>query len=425
MGRAPPAAPGENNFGPSQSPLIRAERCPAGRTDSAAGNPGLPAHVSQIVDAVAESRYPATVGRRIPWGVENRVRALRESRGWPQAELARACGLSRQALSAIESGRYVPNTAVSLRLAQALGCAVEDLFVPAAPQLLEAVLAEGSSSHGRVRLGRVRSRLVAWPLRGQDASLPADGTVVRSVGRRARIALLRGAGNPDEVLLVAGCDPAVRLAGLLAQGRGAVHVHWVALGSARALRAAREGLVHAAGTHLAAPEDPHGTGAIRRWFGPAPARVVTVSRWAEGLMLRPGLRVRAPTDLLRPGITVVNREVGAGSRGVFDRWLAQAGVPAERIRGYGRTLQSHLAVAEAVASGLADAGPGVLPVARAYGLEFLPVEERRYEVVVPEDLWGWKPVQRFLEVLGDRTFRQELARLGYDPTESGQSRVLR
>ncbi|MCS7234420.1 MAG: helix-turn-helix transcriptional regulator [Armatimonadota bacterium] len=65
--------------------------------------------------------------------LESRVRRVRQSRGLSQAELARAVGLSPQALSAVEAGRYVPNTAVALRLAQVLGCAVEDLFVGLPP----------------------------------------------------------------------------------------------------------------------------------------------------------------------------------------------------------------------------------------------------------------------------------------------------
>lgn len=364
------------------------------------------------------------MGRRTAYAFENRVRAVRGARGWSQAELARTCGLSRQALSAIESGRYVPNTAVALRLAQALGCAVEDLFVPSAPRALHAVLAEPGPSAARVRLGRVRDRLVAWPLRGADAALPADGTLVGREGRWARVLPSSPGVPPERVLLVAGCDPALRLAGELLERRAGVYVHWLVVGSARALRAARHGTVHAAGTHLEPPEDPRGGRVLRRWFGGGPAVVVTVARWAEGLMLRPGVRLRAPEDLLRPGLTVVNREVGSGARSVFDRWLAQAGVPRNRVRGYGRELASHVAVAEAVAGGLADAGPGVLPVARSYGLDFLPVEERRYDLVVPEDLADWEPVQRFLEVLQHPTFRQELRALGYDPTPAGDVRRL-
>ncbi len=366
------------------------------------------------------------MGRRVGFSLENRVRAVRQARGWSQAQLARACGLSRQALSAVEAGRYVPNTAVAVRLAQALGCPVEELFAPAEPPALAAVLAQPAPPPGRVRVGRVRDRLVAWPLRGFDAALPADGTVAGYGGRRVRVVPLAGAPRPDRVLFVAGCDPALRLAGALVERRGDVRVHWVPLGSARALQAARDGLVHAAGTHLHFPEDREGVLAVRRWFGSTPAVAVTVSRWVEGVMVRPGARVRRPEDLLRPGVSVVNREVGSGTRAVFDRWLQEAGVPPERVPGYHRELASHLAAAEALSAGLADAAPGVLPVARSYGLDFLPVAEQRYELVVPQDCLDTAPVRALLDAVASRAFRQELAAIGgYDPSPAGTTRVLR
>jgi len=364
------------------------------------------------------------VGRRVPAEVESRVRAAREARGLSQAELARRAGLSRQALSAIEAGRYLPNTAVALRLAQALGCAVEELFAFLSSATVRARLAEESPAV-RVRLGRVRSHLVAWPLWGPAAPLPADGTVTHRRGKAATVALVPGRVTPERTLFLAGCDPALRIAGTLAEATGRVGVHWIPTGSARALEALREGLVHVAGTHLHPPEDPDGIQTIRAALGSTAAVVVSVARWVEGLMLRPGVRIRGPEDLLRRGVRVVNRERGSGSRVVFDRWLAAAGVPADRVAGYRRELPSHLSVAEAVANGLADAGPGVLPVARLYGLDFLPLVEQRYDLVIPQDLVDTEPVRVVMDVIAGRRFRQELVTIGgYDVTCAGAVRKL-
>ncbi|MDR7414945.1 MAG: substrate-binding domain-containing protein [Armatimonadota bacterium] len=364
------------------------------------------------------------MGRRVAAELQSHVRAVRESRGLSQAELARLAGLSRQALSAIEAGRYVPNTAVALRLAEALGCAVEDLFrVPTTPTV-RARLA-GPASIPRVRLGRLRSELVAWPLEGPLAAQPADGTVVSRKGHRAAVALLGGRGDVERTVFVAGCDPALRIAGSLAETSGRVRVHWIPTSSAAALQALGEGLVHAAGTHLHPPGDPEGTQTIRHALGRAPALVVTLARWVEGVMLRPGARIRSAEDLLRPGVRVVNREQGSGSRLVFDQWLRGAGIPVDSLEGYRRELSGHLAVAEAVATGLADAGPGVLPVARLFGLDFLPLAEHRYDLVVPEDLTDREPVRVLLDVVAGRRFREELAAIGgYDPAPAGSVRKL-
>lgn len=367
------------------------------------------------------------MGRRTDAPLETRLRQVREGRGLSQAELARRAGLSRQALSAIEQGRYVPNAAVALRLARALGCAVEDLFAPR-EEVVEAAWAAEHSLPRRVCLGRVRDRWVAWPLVGGSALRPADGLLTGAVVRgRARIRLLASLGSIDRTLLVAGCDPALRIAAELAERATGRTVHWIPLSSTRALRALGCGLAHVAGTHLHPPDDPEGTRTIRSALPGTPVRVIALARWTEGLLLPPGnpRRIRTPQDLLRRGVRMVNRDPGAGSRAVFDRWVQAAGIDPERLVGYDRELPSHLAVAEAVAGGLADCGPGVLPVARAYGLGFLPLAEQRYELVVPEDLVGLPSVRAFLDVLTTRAFRRELEAIGgYDPAVGGEVRRL-
>ncbi|MCS7234421.1 MAG: substrate-binding domain-containing protein [Armatimonadota bacterium] len=137
---------------------------------------------------------------------------------------------------------------------------------------------------------------------------------------------------------------------------------------------------------------------------------MTLARWVEGLLLRPGVRVRSAEDLLRRGLRVVNREQGSGSCVVFDQWLRSLAVPPEKVSGYGRELSTHLAVAEAVAAGFADLGPGVLPVARLYGLDFLPLTEPCYDLVIPRDLADHEPVRVLLEVIS--------------PTPAGTTRKL-
>ena len=61
-------------------------------------------------------------------GIENNLGTLRQKRGIPAAQLAKAAGVTRQTIYAMEAGSYIPNTAVALRLARALETSVEDLF---------------------------------------------------------------------------------------------------------------------------------------------------------------------------------------------------------------------------------------------------------------------------------------------------------
>jgi len=59
----------------------------------------------------------------------NRLREAREARGWTQAQLADAIGVSRKTVNTVENGIFVPSTLIALKLAQALGQPVEALFL--------------------------------------------------------------------------------------------------------------------------------------------------------------------------------------------------------------------------------------------------------------------------------------------------------
>ena len=109
------------------------------------------------------------------------VKSIRKARGLSQSELAKLAGVQRQAIYDLESGRYMPNTSVALRLAKHLNCKVEDLFAVEEPDLKQPVTLVGKASPAgsRLRLGRVRDRLVGFPLDGKemlnDTLQAADG----------------------------------------------------------------------------------------------------------------------------------------------------------------------------------------------------------------------------------------------------------
>jgi putative molybdopterin biosynthesis protein len=117
---------------------------------------------------------------------------------------------------------------------------------------------------------------------------------------------------------------------------------------------------------------------------------------------------------------MVNREPGAGSRTLLDLWLQGAGVTATRVNGYSREVFSHLEVAETVMRGLADAGPGIMAVAQALGLDFLPVQEERYDLVIPLEFLNAPAIQAVLDIAVSRPFQEELEALGgYDSSRAG------
>ena len=353
-----------------------------------------------------------------------RVRERRLAQGLSQQELAERAGLSRQALIAIEAGRLVPSVAVALRLARALRCRVDDLF--ALPDVHPTVEAElGSESLAaleppfRVWLARVGPRLLAWPLAGAASDAQADGIArERRSGGRLAVELTAEPAELERSLVIAGCDPALAVLGAHLRRAGrTVRVLWLPQSSLQALRSLARGEVHIAGTHLWDPStSEYNLPAVRHELAGHLVAVVTLSRWLEGLLLAPGnpKGIRGLEDLARPDVRIVNREPGSGSRLVFDELLRRAGVEPSALSGYECEVRGHRALAEVIAGGLADAGPGVWPVARSYGLDFLPLMEERYDLVIPAALLDLPAVRDLLDLATSLPFRRELEASGYD-----------
>ncbi len=183
------------------------------------------------------------------------------------------------------------------------------------------------------------------------------------------------------------------------------------------------GEAHVAGMHLLdEASGEYNLPFVRRALAGRRALVVTAAHWAQGLIVARGnpRGIHGAADLARPDLAIVNREAGAGSRAALDHALRAAGVAPAAVRGYGRAVGSHRAVAEIVAAGLADAGPGIQAAAAALGLGFVPLAHERYDLVIPAEHREHPPVQALLDTLTSPAFRAEVAALpGYDTSRTG------
>jgi putative molybdopterin biosynthesis protein len=370
-----------------------------------------------------------------------RLRLARQARGFSQQQLAGMAGVSRQAVSAVEAGHSDPSLRVAFALAQALGMTVEEVFGPAdlAPPVAAIPVAPPDAPGGRVLLAPVGDRLVALPLRGDaaagmgfvaaggQAALPATALPATAppasdaAGPAAGTIAVRPIGPPRPTLVVAGCDPALPLlAPPLALLDPPVAFAWWPCGSREALRLAAAGLVHAAGVHLRDADG--GYNATAASYLPGGAEVVGFTAWREGLVLRPELaRVITGVDsLVKDGRRVVNREAGAEARRLLDRELSRLGIDRAELPGYDTRAGGHLQVASAVAARLADAGVASEPVARVYGLDFVPLADERFDLVLPGAHLGSREVQGLLKVLASPWLLAQLASLpGYDLASCG------
>lgn len=60
--------------------------------------------------------------------IRNRIKELRQDRGWTQQDLAEEVGVSRQSINSIERERYVPSLELALIFSRVFGCSTDDLF---------------------------------------------------------------------------------------------------------------------------------------------------------------------------------------------------------------------------------------------------------------------------------------------------------
>jgi putative molybdopterin biosynthesis protein len=109
---------------------------------------------------------------------------------------------------------------------------------------------------------------------------------------------------------------------------------------------------------------------------------------------------------------MVNRNAGAGTRVLIDKLLNGVRPP-----GYANQPKSHNAVAAAIAQGRADWGLAIEPVAKLYGLGFLPVSPEHYDFLVVEKRRERPAVQAFLSALHDERVRARVRALGMEVTD--------
>ncbi|MGQ9483530.1 MAG: molybdopterin biosynthesis protein [Desulfosoma sp.] len=288
----------------------------------------------------------------------------------------------------------------------------------------------------RVIVGRVQDRLVAMPLQkgaGVITSLVrADGLVQIpqesegiNEGESVRVRLLRAEEDLEHTLVMIGSHDNTLdvLAAELKRADPRLHLSSSNVGSLGGLLALKRGQAHCAGVHLLDPSlGDYNRSYVERYLRGLPVRLVELVRRRQGLVVAPGnpKNIRSVQDLFRPDVRFVNRQAGSGTRILLDYELAKIGRSSEGIQGYDWEEYTHMAVAVNVLSGNADCGMAIYAAAKALGLDFLPVCEERYDLVVPEACWNDTKIQTLLQVIVSERFRRLVAAMGgYDPSHSG------
>ncbi|PIE57357.1 MAG: molybdopterin biosynthesis protein [Desulfobulbus propionicus] len=318
---------------------------------------------------------------------------------------------------------------------------------PEEPDTIEATLAKslpskaGIEEFRRMITGRIGEKFVSVPLKkgsGAITTLTRANSMLRipasSEGERQNsrlpIELLTSRAEIEKTLLCTGShdlsldilhdflqkhDPAFPLA--------STHV-----GSLGGIMALQQEMCHMAGSHLLDPEDgSYNLTYIQRYLQNRSIRVINLVHREQGFMLPKGnpKSIHAVQDLFAQDITFINRQGGSGTRVLFDYTLQKHQLDGDDIVGYENEEYTHMAVAVAVFSGKADVGLGIKSAANALGLDFIPLVEECYDLLIPEEYMPLPMIQSVMDIITTGKFQKAVEKMGgYSTRNTGEERTL-
>jgi putative molybdopterin biosynthesis protein len=341
-------------------------------------------------------------------------------------------GIPGYPVSAIVVAREIVEPALARFLGQ--GYVARTLVSACVPKKIASHL--GTEELIRVALGRVADKLVAVPLRRGagviTTMVQADGllripslTEGINAGEEVAIELLRPVQEIERTVLCAGShDLSIDILGdQLKQNVPGSRIAASNVGSLGGLTAMARGEAHLAGTHLLDPASGvYNIPDIKRAIPTTPLVLVRLVGRQQGLLVQRGnpKQIGEFKDLARADVRFVNRQPGSGTRVLLDYELKRRQIDVGSIHGYEREEFTHMAVAVAIASGLADVGLAVKSAANALGLEFIPIGDEQYDLLMRRSFYESESGANLLQVIRSAAFRKAVEALGgYDAGRSG------
>lgn len=296
----------------------------------------------------------------------------------------------------------------------------------------------GQEEFVRVKLGKVGEGVIATPMhRGAGVLMTlvrADG-IIRipaaseglSAGSVVEAELMRPIREIENTVVCIGShDNALDLLGNFLKKRhprfslSSAHV-----GSLGGLMALKRGEAHIAGSHLLDEETgEYNVAFLKKYIADKRPVLVNLVYRVQGFIVPKGnpKGIRGFADLSRNDVVFVNRQAGAGTRLLTDLHLKRLKIDPLDVRGYGHEEYTHMGVASAVLTGAADTGLAILAAANALKLDFIPVGEERYDLVIPAEHLRNPMVGALLEIIRtDTQFKEAIEALGgYDTRDMGK-----
>lgn len=299
----------------------------------------------------------------------------------------------------------------------------------------------GDDEFLRVKISNVGGRFIASPLPRGAGNIT---TMVRADGVVKIDALSEGLMKGDEVtalllrrledieggiLAVGSHDISLDLlSGDLSLFHPGYSLASVNVGSLGGIMALKNGECHMAGTHLLDSDTgDYNIWAVKKYLKDLPVSIITLAHRTQGLIVPKGNPegISSISDLTRNGVTFANRQRGSGTRILLDYHLKKLDIEPGKIEGYDREEFTHMNVAVRVFGGRASCGLGIAAAAHALDLDFIPVDEERYDLVIPLKFREDGRVRALIDVLNKDEFIKKVGALeGYDTRETGKELII-
>ena len=256
---------------------------------------------------------------------------------------------------------------------------------------------------------------VLWALAESDgiALLPPSALECEK-GMDIDVWMTRTVDFNKRILFQGSDDPAIQLLVTPIRKRGGDLVSR-AVGSMGGLAAMGRGECHVAAAHLLDDRDgTYNDSFIEKFSGGSKWHRILVFYRMQGIIVQKGnpCKINSFEDLCRGDFVFSNRQPGAGTRVLFDHLLKKYGKPSSEIKGYAQQCTTHMEAANRVYTGLADATLGIKSAADALGLDFIPLAEEPYELVIPDEYILHPSVKALLESLKDEEWRNRVDKMG-------------
>ncbi|MFJ7725955.1 molybdopterin biosynthesis protein [Neobacillus sp. NPDC097160] len=286
----------------------------------------------------------------------------------------------------------------------------------------------GAEDFVRMNIGYVDGQFVANPLtRAAGVTMSyvrADGLLIvppsvigYEQGDTAEVELLRPLEEIQNAIVFCGSHDLTidLLSSELKRARTEMKIVSSHVGSMAGIMAIRKGEAHVAGIHLLDPSTKqYNVSYVRKILAGQDVVLYPFLKRKQGWILPKGnpLEIAGVTDLVRTNANFVNRQKGAGTRILFDLLLEEAGLDADAITGYDREMFSHLAVAAEVNGDPCGAGLGIYPAAKAMGLDFVPVADEEYDLVMTRTFYESESCSQLMGIIQSAAFREQVEKIG-------------